>query len=75
MATAVIIDTAPIVTKRISDDKIYKTVKINYSPNSVKIKEVLPFRIRFTSIVIEGTGLGHVLPIPLQVIGYSNYIL
>jgi hypothetical protein len=75
MATAVIIDTAPIVTKRIKDDGLYKTVKINYSPNTVKIKEVLPFRIKFTAIGIEGTGPGNVLPIPLQVIGYSNYIL
>lgn len=75
MATAVIIDTAPITTKRVVDDKNYKTVKITYPFGSAKIKEVLPFRIRFTSITIEGTGPGNVLPIPLQVIGYSNYIL
>lgn len=75
MATAVIIDSNHIAAKKITDDNQYKIVKIDYAPHSVKIKDTLPFRIRFTSIGIEGTGPGNVLPIPLQVIGYSNYIL
>lgn len=47
---------------------------IDISPR-VEIKHSLPFRVRFTSINIEGYGPNNVPPIPLQVIGYSNYIL
>jgi hypothetical protein len=39
------------------------------------INEVLPFRIRFTSIQVPGISSSNVPPIPLQIIGYSNYIL
>lgn len=41
----------------------------------VEIKHALPFRVRFTSINIEGYTSSNPPPIPLQVIGYSNYIL
>jgi len=47
-------------------DTIKPTVKINYS---------LPFRVRFTSINIEGYSSSNPPPIPLQVIGFSNWIL
>jgi len=54
-----------------------KAKKINLAdyPKIVLINEVLPFRVRFTSIGVEGFGPGNPPPIPLQVIGYSNYIL
>ena len=44
-------------------------------PRIVLINEVLPFRVRFTSIGVEGYSSTNPPPIPLQVIGYSNYIL
>jgi len=45
---------------------IKPTAKLNYS---------LPFRVRFNSISIEGYSSSNPPPIPLQVIGYSNWIL
>ena len=45
---------------------IKPVTKINYN---------LPFRVRFTSINIEGYSASNPPPIPLQVIGYSNWIL
>lgn len=47
---------------------------VDESPK-VEIIHTLPFRVRFTSINIEGYTSTNVPPIPLQVIGYSNYIL
>jgi|688.fasta_scaffold228686_3 hypothetical protein len=41
----------------------------------VTINELLPFRIRITDIDIVGFGPNNVPPIPLQIIGTSNYIL
>ena len=41
----------------------------------VRINDVLPFRIKFTSIGIEGASPTNVPPIPLKIIGFSNYIL
>jgi hypothetical protein len=59
--------------------KLYKDRPVNTSitanPGKVVINSKLPFRIRFTAIRIESTGSNAVVPIPLQVIGYSNYIL
>lgn len=39
------------------------------------IEDILPFRIKFTSIQIPGYTPTTVPPIPLQIIGFSNYIL
>jgi hypothetical protein len=39
------------------------------------ITEQLPFRIRFTTIGIEGYGPNNPPPIGIAVIGFSNYIL
>jgi hypothetical protein len=52
----------------------YKT-KIEYKKQHIKINQVLPFRVKFINIGIEAYGPNNVPPIPLQVIGYSNYIL
>lgn len=62
-----------------------KTIRIeqeNFSKTSFKtsrrlstIEQVLPFRIKFTAIGIPGYGPNNVPAIPLQIIGYSNYIL
>lgn len=51
-----------------------KYIKLSDYP-TVKIRHDLPFRVKFTSINIEGYSSTNVPPIPLQVIGYSNYIL
>ena len=48
------------------EEKIQKRVTIN---------ELLPFRIRITDIDLIGFGTNNTPPIPLQIIGLSNYIL
>ena len=48
------------------EEKVQKRVTIN---------ELLPFRIRITDIDIVGFGPNNIPPIPLQIIGLSNYIL
>lgn len=50
-------------------------IAINDLLPKIQIKHALPFRVRFTSINVEGYSSTNVPPIPLQVIGYSNYIL
>lgn len=74
MATATIVDL---------DNKIAKIKPIDFPLAKIKdtnlqrveIKSTVPFKVRFTSIQIEGYTSTNVPPIPLQVIGYSNYIL
>lgn len=73
MATAVIIDDLNSKTKFI-ETKDYSIVKIKDLTRNVRIDEVLPFRVKFTNIQIQ--PVTSMIPaIPLQVIGYSNYIL
>ena len=48
------------------EEKVQKRVTIN---------ELLPFRIRITDIDIIGFSPNNTPPIPLQIIGLSNYIL
>lgn len=73
MAQAIIIDKKH-TTKYIKSEH-YAVTKILPETRIVKINEVLPFRIKFTNIGVEGHSSTNVPPIPLQVIGYSNYIL
>jgi hypothetical protein len=65
MATAVILDNL--------QNKTEKIFLADYP--LAKITEVLPFRVKFSAIQIVAIGLGNTPGIPLQVIGYSNYIL
>lgn len=65
MATAVILNDLQSKTKKVFD--------IDYPLST--ITEILPFRVKFTAIQIQAIGLGNTPGIPLQVIGYSNYIL
>lgn len=66
MATSVVLKKPVGITKKIKQEDY---------PRIVRINEVLPFRVRFTSIGVEGYSPSNVPPIPLQVIGFSNYIL
>lgn len=73
MATAVIFDDLNSKT-RFVETKDYSIVKIKDLTRNVRIEEVLPFRVKFTNIQIQ--PVTSMIPaIPLQVIGYSNYIL
>jgi hypothetical protein len=74
MATAVILDDLKSKTERIFPID-YPIVQIEDLTINTIITEVLPFRVKFTAIQIQAIGLGNTPAIPLQVIGYSNYIL
>jgi len=73
MATSIILDDLNNTTKLIQQVN-YPFVEIKEDTRTVSINEILPFRVRFTAIQIEDLR-GNVPAIPLQVIGYSNYIL
>jgi hypothetical protein len=73
MATAVIINDLNNSVKFI-EPKNYSIITIKDPKPSVKIEEILPFRIKFTAVQIQDIR-GMIPTIPLQVIGYSNYIL
>lgn len=74
MATATLIDTLNNKVARIKPID-YSVVKFKDILHTASVTEVLPFRVKFTSINIEPIGLGNVPGIGFQVIGYSNYIL
>ena len=74
MATVKIYEDSPVLTKRINQDFSINTVITSPRKNAA-IRSKLPFRIRLTAIQIEGTSGTSVPPIPLQIIGFSNYIL
>lgn len=74
MATVTILDNQPVKTKKIKNAD-YSITKFKGSKRISVINQVLPFRVRFTAIQIPGYSSANVPPIPLQVIGFSNYIL
>jgi hypothetical protein len=73
MATVVINNNTSVFTTDI-DRVSFPSVEITQPNRGVNINSVLPFRIRFTAIQIP-SSIGNVPAIPLQVIGFSNYIL
>lgn len=74
MATATLTDNLSNKVQKIFPID-YPVVEIKDKTREVRIDAVLPFRVRFTAIQIEKLGIGNTPAIPLQVIGYSNYIL
>ena len=74
MATAVIIDDRGYNT-RLIDRYDYPLISITENYGTIKINEILPFRVRFTTIGIEGYSSTNPPGIGLQVIGVSNWIL
>jgi len=73
MASVTIKDNTPAFT-RVIETVSFPNVEIVDTKRGVSINSVLPFRIRFTAIQIP-SAIGNVPAIPLQVIGFSNYIL
>jgi hypothetical protein len=74
MASVTILDNQPVKTKKIENIN-FSITKFKTGKRISVINEVLPFRIRFTAIQIPGYSPTSVPPIPLQIIGFSNYIL
>jgi hypothetical protein len=73
MATVVINNNTPVFTKVI-ERVSFPNTKITQKNNGVAIDSVLPFRVRFTAIQVL-SSIGNIPAIPLQIIGFSNYIL
>lgn len=73
MASAIIIDTDNHKAKSVNSIG-YPISEILYKTRVVKVNEVLPFRVRFTTIGI-GPAYGNIPGIGLQIIGINNYIL
>ena len=75
MASAVIVDKSPVKTKRIKKSSfVVKTVQ-EKNIKLTTINQTLPFRIRFTAVTVPSSSGQSVPPIPLQIIGFSNYII
>jgi hypothetical protein len=73
MANVTISNNPPVFTK-VVERVSFPNVEIIEPSRGISIRSVLPFRIRFTAIEIPAS-IGNVPAIPLQIIGYSNYIL
>lgn len=73
MASSKILNNPLVLTRNIELEGFNSTL-FGSSKLSI-IEEVLPFRVRFTAIQVPGVSPSNVPPIPLQVIGFSNYIL
>jgi hypothetical protein len=74
MASAVIFTKQKQKTKTIKSVD-YPIVKISQGRRTVRINEVLPFRIKFTNIMVPGYSASNPAPIGIAVIGFNNYIL
>lgn len=74
LPVAIITEKDRINTKSIDNKNFYRSTVLEYT-RTVKINEVLPFRIKFTNERVPGYGINNIPGIGLQIIGYSNYIL
>ena len=74
MATAVIIDdyrnrtTVPTTVN-------HPITQIKYSAPLTVVESILPFRVRFSTIIVEGYTSSNPPGIGIQVIGFSNWII
>jgi hypothetical protein len=73
MASAIVIDTDNHKIKK-AKSVGYPISEIIYKTRAVKINEVLPFRVKFTTIGL-GSAYSGIPGIGLQIIGINNYIL
>jgi len=66
-------------THRISHAQIKEIdkrhIRVDHIQPKAKIEEILPFRIQFINVGVFGYSKNNPPAIPLQIIGYSNYIL
>lgn len=74
MAKAVVTNKKSLVLKKIEAVN-YPVSKIIQGRRLVEINETIPFRVRFTNIMVPGYSSTNIPGIGIQVIGFSNYIL
>jgi hypothetical protein len=53
----------------------YPVTQIKYSAPLTTVQSVLPFRVRFTTIIIDGYSSSNPPGIGIQVVGFSNWII
>jgi hypothetical protein len=73
MALAIILDENLQKTKTVKSVS-YPIANVIPVTRGIKINEILPFRVRFTTIGLAGAN-ANVPGIGLQIIGINNYIL
>ncbi len=73
MSKSIIIDESKRFSKVYQETR--KSSKVYDSNITVIVNDTLPFRVKFLPINIPGVSPSNPPPIPLQIIGYSNYIL
>ena len=73
MALAIILDENLQKTKTVKSVS-YPIANVIPITRGIKINEVLPFRVRFTTLGLAGAN-ANVPGIGLQIIGINNYIL
>lgn len=73
MATSIILDDLNNKVRYIESTD-YSVATIKDQQRFVRIDDILPFYVKFTAVQIADIR-GMIPAIPLQVIGYSNYIL
>ena len=49
--------------------------RILFKGGTVKVKEVLPFRVKITNIGVSSYSPNNAPPVGIAVIGFNNYIL
>jgi hypothetical protein len=64
-----------VLTTTIPTSVNHPISEISYLAHLSVINSILPFRVRFTTIGIEGYSSDNPPGIGIQVIGYSNYII
>jgi hypothetical protein len=76
MAKAVITEKSPGRAKSLKsiDYGIIKLGKKGY-PQTIRINEVLPFRISFTNVMVPSYSSSDIPPIGIAIVGVNNYIL
>jgi len=74
MANAVIIDD---YSKRVAIPSTvnYPITQIEYSAPLTMVESILPFRVRFSTIIVEGYSSSNPPGIGIQIIGFSNWII
>jgi hypothetical protein len=74
MALAVIKNVAIGIVRKVVKNDSFIT-KIIFKENKAAIREVLPFRVKFTNVGITTILSSGAQPIGIAIIGYNNYIL
>lgn len=75
MARAVISKVAKQKLVRVSAKRVKNSVILNTKPGTAQFQNIVPFRIRFTTIGVESFGPNSAAPIGIAIIGLSNYVM